>query len=331
MDERDVDPVPRVPRVRREPSGANHTRSVARNAARSSTRGLARNSVSLAVTVGVLAVVCVALAVWAVVPRAVSTEELWGAARGPGEAAFVAAHRGDRSVAPENTLPAVQAAIDGEFDYVEVDIALTSDGVAVLLHDETLDRTTTGSGPLADHTFEQVRALDAGGWFDEAFAGTLVPTLDEFLAMLATSQKRALIEMKGVWTPVATAAFADALHAYGLDDRVAVASFDARTLALIEEAAPRVPRMAILRVLPEDTVAAARALGVRGIVASSKVISRAPHVIEELHRAGMRVAVYTLNDDTKWQRALDIGVDGIITDKPAVLSQWLAESTAPPE
>lgn len=294
-------------------------------------RGVSRKRASLLITVGVLAVLCIGIAVAAVVPRSVSTEELWGEARGPGEAAFVAAHRGDRSVAPENTLPAVQAAIDGDFDYVEVDTALTVDGVAVLLHDETLDRTTTGSGPLAAHTFEQVRALDAGSWFGEDFAGTPVPTLDEFLALLATSQKRGMVEMKGVWTPAAAAAFADALHAYGLDDRIAVASFDARTLALIEEAAPRVPRMAILRSLPEDTVAAARALGVRGIVASNKAILRSPEVIEQLHDAGLRVAVYTLNDDAKWQQALDIGVDGIITDEPRVLTKWLDETTAPPE
>lgn len=292
-------------------------------------RGFSRRSLSLLATVGVLAVLCGFISAWAVAPRAVSAEELWGAARGPGEAAFVAAHRGDRQVAPENTLPAVQAALDGDFDYVEVDIALTADGVAVLLHDETLDRTTNGSGLLTDHTFAQVRALDAGSWFSEDFVGTPVPTVDEFLVLLAASQKRALVEMKGPWTPEATDVFALALHDYELNDRVAVASFDARTLGLMAEAAPRVPRMAILRTLPDDAVAAARALGVRGIVASSKAILRAPDVVEELHAAGLRVAVYTLNDDTKWQRALDIGVDGIITDEPRVLSRWLEETTAP--
>lgn len=278
---------------------------------------------SLLRIVAALGVICAAIVSLAAIPGWVSVRELLGEVRSPGEAAFVAAHRGDRSAAPENTLPAVQAAIDGEFGYVEVDVALTSDGHAVLLHDETLDRTTDGSGPLAAHTLEQVRALDAGAWFDAAFAGTRVPTADEFLAVLATSHKRGLVELKGEWTPSAAAVFAASVHERGLGDRIAVASFDARTLALIEEAAPQIPRLAILRALPDDTVAAARALGVRGIVASSKAVLRSPEVIEQLHDAGLRIAVYTLNDDAKWERALELGVDGIITDTPHRLREWL--------
>lgn len=288
----------------------------------------ARSAPLLAI-VGVLAVVCLAIAFFAASPSSVSARELLGDVRSPGEAAFVAAHRGDRSVAPENTLPAVQAAIDGAFDYVEVDVALTSDGHAVLLHDETLDRTTDGAGALAAHTFEQVRALDAGSWYDERHAGTQVPTLNEFLALLAPSAKRGLIELKGTWTPEAAEAAAASIESYGLGDRLAVASFDARALALIQAAAPQVPRLAILRALPEDTVAAARSLGVRGIIASDKVVLRAPHVVEELHEAGLRIAVYTLNDDVKWQRALDLGVDGIITDEPSGLNEWLEASVLP--
>lgn len=281
--------------------------------------------------VGVLAVLSLAIAFLAASPGSVSARELLGDVRNPGEAAFVAAHRGDRSVAPENTLPAVQAALDGSFDYVEVDVGLTSDGHAVLLHDETLDRTTDGAGPLAAHTLAQVRELDAGAWYGPEYAGTRVATVDEFLALLATSAKRGLVELKGAWTPAAAEALAASVHAHGLADRLAVASFDARSLALIQDAAPQLPRMAVLRALPHDTVAAARSLGVRGIIASGKAVLGAPHVIQELHDAGLRIAVYTLNDDVKWQNALDLGVDGIITDEPQGLNAWLEESESLPQ
>lgn len=286
-------------------------------------------SAPLLTIIGVLGVLCLAIAFFAASPGSVSARELLGDVRSPGEAAFVAAHRGDRSVAPENTLPAVQAAIDGAFDHVEVDVALTADGHPVLLHDDTLERTTNGTGPLAAHTLAQVRALDAGSWYAPQYEGLQVPTLDEFFALLASSAKRGLVELKGTWNPEAAQVFAAAVSSHGLSDRVAVASFDARTLALVQAAAPQVPRMAILRVLPQDTVAAARSLGVRGIIASDKVVLRAPHVIEELHDAGLRIAVYTLNDDVKWQRALDLGVDGIITDEPSVLNEWLETSVLP--
>ena len=284
-----------------------------------------RRSPTLAI-VGALAAASVVVAVLAASPSQVSAREFLGELRSPGEAAFVAAHRGDRSAAPENTLPAIEAAIAGSFDYVEVDIALTSDGYAVLLHDDTLDRTTSGTGALADHTLAEVRALDAGSWFDAAHAGTRVPTVEEFLDLLASSSKKGLVEFKGVWTPEAAASFAGAVSARALDDRIAVASFDARSIALIASAAPVLPRIAILRTLPDDVVAAARALDVRGIIAPGAAVLKAPEVITELHNVGLRIAVYTLNDDTRWQRAIDLGVDGIITDEPRVLTQWLAET-----
>ena len=284
-----------------------------------------RRSPTLAI-VGALAAVSVVIAVLAAAPSQVSARDVRGELRSPGEAAFVAAHRGDRTAAPENTLPAIRAAIDGSFDYVEVDIALTADGHAVLMHDASLDRTTNGSGALANHTLAEVRALDAGSWFDTAHAGALVPTAEEFLDMLAGSTKKGLVEFKGTWTPEAAVAFADAVRARALDDRIAVASFDARSIALIASAAPTLPRIAILRTLPDDVVAAARALDVRAVIAPGAAVLKAPHVITELHDVGLRLAVYTLNDDTLWQRAIDLGVDGIITDEPRVLTQWLADT-----
>lgn len=94
------------------------------------------------------------------------------------------AHRGDAAVAPENTLPAIQSAVEKGAHMIEFDVGATKDGHLVILHDNTVDRTTNGKGKLVDLTFDEVRALDAGAWFDEKFAGTQVPTLRETLEII---------------------------------------------------------------------------------------------------------------------------------------------------
>lgn len=288
-------------------------------------RGASRSTGPL-IIVALLAVASLTVAFFGASPAPVSARELMGATRDPGEPAFVASHRGDADSAPENTLPAVRAAIAAGFDYVEVDIALTADGAAVLMHDATVDRTTDGSGRLARLTLADVRTLDAGGWFGPEFIGTPVPLAEEFLDVLAASESRALMELKGEWTPDAVAHLVAQIGARGLERRVAVASFDARTLALVASESDVISRLAILRALPEDVVAAARSLGVRGVVVKGSAVIARPEIVDDLHAAGIRVVVYTFNGDREWREAIDIGVDGIVTDRPATLATWLASS-----
>lgn len=275
------------------------------------------------IVVVLLAIVSLTVALLGASPAPVSARELMGATRDPGEAAFIASHRGDADVAPENTLPAVRAALAAGFDYVEVDVALTRDGAAVLMHDATVDRTTNGSGRLAELSLAEVRTLDAGAWFGPAFAGTPVPLVEEFLDVLAASASRALVELKGDWTPQAAAQLVSQIGARGLERRVAVASFDARTLALLASESDVISRLAILRALPEDVVGAARSLGVRGVLVKGRAVTQRPEIVDELHAARIRVVVYTFNEDREWREAIDLGVDGIVTDRPGTLATWL--------
>ena len=94
---------------------------------------------------------------------------------------FISAHRGFSSDYPENTIPALQAALDTGAHVAEIDVRLTQDGKLVLMHDAKVDRTTDGSGPVTAMTLAEVKKLDAGRWFDRKFAATKVPTLDEVL------------------------------------------------------------------------------------------------------------------------------------------------------
>jgi glycerophosphoryl diester phosphodiesterase len=248
--------------------------------------------------------------------------DLTTTARTPGERAVVVSHRGGGISAPENTLPAVTAALAAGFDYVEVDIALTADRQPVLMHDPEVDRTTDGHGALADLTLAEVRKLDAGSWFDPHFAGTRVPTLDEFLDVLEVSGQRALVELKGPWDEASVSSFAAAVMARGLDRRVAVSSFDAATLMFAKDAAASIQRFAIMKAFPGHVVRVAKEVGARGIIVGRRAVIKHPEIVDQLQAAGVRVVVYTLNTDAQWHAVTALGVDGIVTDDPGTLSEW---------
>ena len=272
----------------------------------------------------VLAAASLVIAVLGAAPSRVTAQELLGDPRTPGDAAFIASHRGGAANAPENTLPAITAALDGGFEYVEVDVALTADGHPVLMHDKTVDRTTDGHGRLASLTLAQVRQLDAGSWFDPAYAGTPVPTLQEFLDALVVADGRAILEFKGEWDAAAVAAAVADISGRGLERRVVLASFDARTLALAATESEVLSRLLVLKQLPSDVVSAVTEAGARGVVVSRKAVLARPEIVDELHAAGARVVVYTLNDDAQWDAVTALGVDGIVTDDPHTLSEWQA-------
>lgn len=281
-----------------------------------------RDRLQALMIVCVLAVASLIIAFLGATPARVSATELLGETRAAGDEAFIASHRGGGATAPENTLPAISAALAAGFDYVEVDVALTADRHPVLMHDATVDRTTDGHGRLSTLTLAEVQALDAGSWFDAEYAGTRVPTFADFLDVLDASGHRALIELKGEWDAAAVESAVAELTARGLERRVAVSSFDARTLAMAGAASTVLPRLFILRHLPEDVVRAATEATVRGLIVDRRAVLERPEVVDELHAAGIRVVVYTLNSDTQWDEVTALGVDGIVTDDPATLSTW---------
>ncbi|MGA7147798.1 MAG: glycerophosphodiester phosphodiesterase family protein [Microbacterium sp.] len=286
----------------------------------------AREQLQPLFVVGVLAVASLIIAFLGATPARVSAVEMLGDPRMPGDAAFIASHRGGSATAPENTLPAITAALEDGVGYVEVDVALTADSQPVLMHDARVDRTTDGTGRLAELTLADVRALDAGSWFDPAFAGTAVPTFVEFLDELDATGGRAIIELKGVWDAVAIDAAHAEVLARGLERDVAVASFDARTLALWEAETEVVSRLLNLKHVPDDVVAAAEQAGVQGVIVDRDEVLERPTIVDELHAAGVRIVVYTLNHDTQWHAVTALGVDGIVTDDPHMLLRWQSSS-----
>lgn len=236
------------------------------------------------------------------------------------------AHRGAPAEAPENTIPAFEAALASGADVLEFDLHMTADEQVVVFHDELLDRTTNGSGPLADRTLAELRVLDAGSWYGSAWAGTRIPTFDEVLPLLQGSDVRALIELKGLWTVDAMRPIIAGIYRYGIQDRVVLASFEVPTLLELWKEAPSLPRAVIVRRLPDDPVEFAASVGATTVVTSLRSFRVEPEAAETLQRAGLTVIVYTLNRADLWQQALDLGVDGVVTDAPRRLVTVHAEA-----
>ena len=159
----------------------------------------------------------------------------------------VVCHRGANKIAPENTLPAFQCALAAGFSHIELDLHVTRDGGIVVHHDATLDRTTNGTGRITEHSLAELRALDAGSWFDLHFAGLQLPTLAEVLALARHFDGELYLELKTappapVW---------DAVARHGMQDRCFFWSFDRDLLGALRRVAPEAHLMARRQDFPD--------------------------------------------------------------------------------
>ncbi|MFF9850568.1 glycerophosphodiester phosphodiesterase [Streptomyces litmocidini] len=248
--------------------------------------------------------------------------------RAAGAPLTVFAHRGASSAAPENTLVSDEVARRGGARWIENDVQPSKDGVPYILHDTTVDRTTDGTGPLRSLTSAQVDALDAGSWFAPAFAGTRVPTLADQLADLRTRGGNLLLEIKGRQTEAEVARIVREVRDQAMTDRVFVQSFDVTSLRLTHELAPELPLGLLRDELDADPVAVAEELHLAAYNVSDKGLSARPGAVDELHAAGVAVNVWTVDLPARWKALDDLGVDGVITNRPTELTGWLAGRSA---
>ncbi|MGW3180884.1 glycerophosphodiester phosphodiesterase [Kitasatospora sp. NPDC001119] len=241
----------------------------------------------------------------------------------------VYAHRGASSAAPENTLVSDEVARRAGAEWIEDDVQPSRDGVPYVLHDDTVDRTTDGTGRIRELTAAQLDALDAGSWFAPAYAGTRLPTLAAQLEDLRTRGGRLLLEIKGPHSRDEVARIVQEVRDHGMADRVLVQSFEVDALRHTRELAPELP-LGLLRSTPDaDPVAVARDLGLSAYNLADDALSARPGVVGELHAAGVAVNVWTVDRPARWQVLAAAGVDGIITNRPAELAGWSAAWSAP--
>jgi glycerophosphoryl diester phosphodiesterase len=237
---------------------------------------------------------------------------------------LVVGHRGNAGQAPENTLVSYREAREAGADLAECDVRLTRDGHLVLLHDATLDRTTDGTGPLADHTLAELGALDAGGWKAPAYAGERIPTLEALLRQHAEDGLPIVVEVK---EHAATLPTVRAVHAGGGVRRSVVISFDIEVCRLVRETEQGLPCLLLASNLPSDKRERADFLdklirrGVYGLDALASTLDA--DFVRSAHLRGLSVWCWTVDEAAEWERLLSIGVDAITTNVPGELSRWL--------
>ena len=240
-----------------------------------------------------------------------------GASDGP----FISAHRGFSARAPENTLPALEAALEAGAHVAEIDVRLTRDGKLVLMHDSDLDRTTDGTGPIKAMTLGEVKKLDAGRWFDRRYIGTKVPTLDEVLTW-SRGRLGLLVDMKNY--PERDPLFIDEMIATiqrnHAEDFAIPAGFDHPSLAELHRRQPDWPLEIIIPCRLVDTVHAARAAG--SVLLSLEPEHLVKADVEAMHAAGLSVLTTLLSID-QGRELLDIGVDFFESDDVSLVRKTL--------
>jgi glycerophosphoryl diester phosphodiesterase len=225
---------------------------------------------------------------------------------------FLYAHRGASAEAPENTLAAFCRAVDTGADGIELDVHLSADGVPVVLHDETLERTTDGFGPVGACPLARLRKLDAGSWFAPEFAGERVPTLEETLRLLA-GRLRLNLEVKDTHAGMAVL---ELLSRFAAAD-VVVSSFDHRLLVRLRRAAPDLPLAVLAGSDWHRALAMAAALRACAFHPHVNLVNRP--LLAACRRLQLPVLAWTVDDPVRAHVLARLGLAGLFTNDPAGL------------
>jgi glycerophosphoryl diester phosphodiesterase len=226
------------------------------------------------------------------------------------------AHRGFSSQFPENTMIAFQAALEIGADGIEFDVQLSKDHVPVIIHDSTLDRTTTGSGVVGHHSLSELKKVSAGSWFHKQFKAEQIPTLEEVCKWATNNALQLNIELKGyVWERQKLISIVYLLiKKYRLESRVIVSSFDHKVVHLWKKTFPMIETGIIVRAALYDPESYVRQIGILGyhIYFMSLTMEEA----EQLVTSGIRLRPYTVNDEMWIRTFLNLKCDAVITDYP---------------
>ncbi|TDF96241.1 glycerophosphodiester phosphodiesterase [Paenibacillus piri] len=235
---------------------------------------------------------------------------------------LVIGHRGAAGEAPENTLVSFRLAIRQGADALELDIHESAEGELVVCHDETVNRTTNGSGRIADLSAEELKRLDAGSWFGPQFGSEQLPLLQEVFALVPPAVM-INVEIKCPYSARLEQRLLELLRHYGRLDSVVVSSFDHKTLIKLKRKEPalRIGLLYSANVASHRQLAAITGEDVYSLHPQYKLID-ADDVADAV-RSGLQVYPFTINKENDLRQALAAGVSGIITDFPGRLRELM--------
>lgn len=240
---------------------------------------------------------------------------------------WVVAHRGASGHAPENTLAAFQRAVELGATFIETDLHVTRDGHFVAMHDDTVDRTTNGSGEVGEFTLDELRQVDAGLWFDRDFMGERVPTLEEILEFSEKNDVVFYLELKYMAVAGMDHALAAVLRKARGAPRTVVISFDAATLAPLRRLDPSIMTGFLVEEATPNCIQTALDLGARQLC--PRFLSVDQELVERAHRADLHVVTWTVNTVEEMRAMISAGVDGVMTDFPDRLRAVIEDSPIP--
>ena len=237
----------------------------------------------------------------------------------------VIAHRGARNRAPENTLAAFKAAWEDGAKWIETDVKLTADGIAILMHDDDLDRTTDGKGPVADMSWAEVKKLDAGGWFSPSFKHEPVARLSDLLGFASKAQMRLNLELKPCPGRTRATVMVALIEAAKLWPETAplplISSFDVEALTIAAQLHPEWPRGLLLDEWRNDWRELAALVQAATIHLNANILT--PERIALLRETKRPILAYTVNDAAQAKMLLQNGVSAVFSDNPGEILKAL--------
>lgn len=235
---------------------------------------------------------------------------------------LVIAHRGGRKWAPENTMAAFKRTLESGADGIELDIHRCKSGELVVIHDETVDRTTNGHGFIKDKSWSELKSLDAGSWFDPKFKSESLPLLIDVLRLI-NGKVLLNVEIKNdaVRYPGIESDLAVVLSKYKYPQKIIVSSFDHDIVRLFHKKAPQYKTAMLDETIPDNVVDYATKDGAYAWNPDFQLLRDKQQVAA--HNAGLKVFVWTPNKKDEWERMAACDVDGIITDDPVGLMEAL--------
>jgi len=239
--------------------------------------------------------------------------------RRAGQLPKIIAHRGARALAPENTMSAFVKAADLGVRAIEFDVTISADGVAVLMHDEDLDRCTNATGPIILKSLSELQALDAGSWFRADFAGERIPTLEQVLDLALDRELAVNLEIKPTlgWEEPTVTAIAETLgRVWRKDAPLVVSSFNPLALEQFRAEMPDVDLGLLVDAVPDTWSARMKRFDCVSLHCRAPFVTR--ERVQAVHDQGYRLHVFTVNDVDQARELFAWGVDAVFTDHPDI-------------